>query len=214
MDVESCLLSVLKLPSRTQVHRELCVNLLPELANLVEEYARQDVFTLAHSHFTCPEGSFLSIRDLTGVVSYLYENKNDAKDVTARGPALLWYLRRMVRGMLPIAQWPDRMRDYANRIIDTSNGSRRGTTWCFRARLSSLEDRYAFCECAECKVEDKPEVIELLCDVQFIETLLDRLVMQCVEPDPPAVKRHLMTDYQAPNLPIGFKFELGCALCE
>ena len=223
MEVEACLLRILNLPSGAQVQFELCHNLLPELAKLVGEYTHQDVFALAHLHFTDPDGCFLSIRDLFRVTSYLYENRHHAKDVTARGPALLWYLLRMVRGMLPMSQWPDRMRDRANEIIETTYTetkwrfrTRLSYLWCFRTRLSHLEDRYTFCDCAECRLGYKPGVEELLLDIEFIETLLDRIVLECVGPlsDLPASKQRMMTDYQAPNLSIGFKFELGCALCQ
>jgi hypothetical protein len=203
------------LPFELEVLHALSVYLpIIDIAGLVASYAHENTFTLAQQHFANHGGHFLDLSDLLTVVSFIYKNSSRARDVTARGPALLSYLRRMFSGLLPVEQWPERMQDPARRILTSCKGFYRTATWSFERRIDLMEDQYAFCECDNCRYETRPDVIEFLHDAMYVVHALEQGVDAWIAQSGGDHRQTLIDQFSTPGCSLGRKFELARALCQ
>jgi hypothetical protein len=215
MNPKSCLRCILGLPSESEVRDSLSVHFVSDVAGLIGEYENDDVLTLAHKHFISHDGLFLELSSLLAVVIYMYKNGAKVQDVTARGPVLLSYLRRMFGGLPPVEMWPERMGEPAKKILTTLKGFYCAATWCFYKRIDTMEDQYAFCECDNCRHESRPDVVEFLQDASYLVYALEQVVENhCTHIPTTAHRDALMSQFRTPGFSLGYQFELGHALCQ
>lgn len=216
-DAENCLRRLLNLPSKLELLYALSsyFRAIKDLACLVVEYEFESTFELAHRHFTSHDGHFMDLSDLITVVLHIYQHGAKAKDVTARGPALLSYMRRMFGGVPSVERWPEQMQEPAKQILTSCKGFYRASCWSFDKRIDTMEDQYAFCECDNCRNGNRPDVIEFLHDARYLVRALELVVQdhcQSLSGDSPH-RQALLNHFLRPGFSVGHKFELARALC-
>jgi hypothetical protein len=216
---ENCLRRLLNLPSKPELLHALCSHLpIRDVACVVVEYEFESTFALAHRHFTSHDGHFMDLSDLITVVLHIYQHGAKAKDVTARGPALLSYIRRLFGGVPCVEMWPEQMQEPAKQILTSCKGFYRASCWSFDKRIDTMEDQYAFCECDNCRYENRPDVIEFLHDGRYLVHALELVVQghcrsSTGDPSQDAHRQALVTHFFMPGFSVGHKFELARALC-